>query len=378
MSNKVFNAIIVLILIAAAAFMLIKVFPKDSDVKSVKTKEASEVLHSVEEVSESLNVAFDSGEDGKIKLNISNEISDDELKKVNMSINSMKGNIISFTTYESNNDDLNNSFRAVEFEYEKADTMYVYESIVKGKAIPADKNDAIKLRDKCQKFLEQYIKNYMTDYDKELVIHDYIINNCVYSYSDDNDNSEYSAYGALVNGKAVCSGYAAAANLLLMCSGVESKIVTGVATHIKNGQSESENHAWNQVKIGGEWYHLDVTWDDPVGDKNTLIHEYFNINDNIIGEDHEWDKGNASKCSSMKNNYYMKNGAYIYDKASLENYIRVNLAAGTDSNIECALKGLSVSDDDLEFVYDYSGVYSVSYSLSGNEDYNILSVYINE
>ena len=50
MSNKVFNAIIVLILIAAAAFMLIKVFPKDSDEKSVKTKETSEVLHSVEEV----------------------------------------------------------------------------------------------------------------------------------------------------------------------------------------------------------------------------------------------------------------------------------------------------------------------------------------
>ena len=335
-------------------------------------------MNDIEEVSEKLNEAFDSGEDGIATLYISNDISEDDLKKVNMSINSMKGSIISFTTYESNNDNLNNSYRKVEFEYEKADTMYVYDNLVNHIEIPSDKQEALQLRNVCQKILNDEIKNYMTDYDKELVIHDYIINHCKYGNSDNKDNSEYTAYGALINGKAVCSGYAAAANLLLMCAGVECKIVTGVATSTKNGKVETENHAWNQVKIGGEWYHLDVTWDDPVADKDTLIHEYFNIKDSIIQADHEWEDVNASECNSMKNNFYMKNGAYIYDKASLENYVRININTDRATQRECALSGISVTDDDLAFIYDYNGVESVSYSQSGKPEYNILSVYINE
>lgn len=380
MSNKVFNIVMILLILVVVFYFSINVFLKNEEEKATNNGDSKEivVLNDIEEVSEKLNEAFDSGEDGIATLYISNDISEDDLKKVNMSINSMKGSIISFTTYESNNDNLNNSYRKVEFEYEKADTMYVYDNLVNHIEIPSDKQEALQLRNVCQKILNDEIKNYMTDYDKELVIHDYIINHCKYGNSDNKDNSEYTAYGALINGKAVCSGYAAAANLLLMCAGVECKIVTGVATSTKNGKVETENHAWNQVKIGGEWYHLDVTWDDPVADKDTLIHEYFNIKDSIIQADHEWEDVNASECNSMKNNFYMKNGAYIYDKASLENYVRININTDRATQIECALSGISVTDDDLAFIYDYNGVESVSYSQSGKPEYNILSVYINE
>ena len=375
MSRKTYGIIAVMLLLFAIAMIIIKTTYGDGGKDSKKSKN---VLHSIEEVSDELNAAFDSGKDGTKKLYISNNISEDDLKKVNMSINSMKGSIVSFTTYESNVDNLNDSYREVEFEYERSDTMFVYDDLVNGVDIPEDRPEAIQLRNVCQRILNENIKNYMTDYDKELAIHDYIIDHCEYGFSDKNDDSEYTAYGALINGKAVCSGYSAASNLLLMCAGVECKTITGIATQVVDGKETSENHAWNQVKIGGAWYHLDVTWDDPVGDSPVLIHEYFNINDNAIKLNHEVCSSNASKCESMKDNYYMRNGAFIYDVPSLENYFRIHMATGNTRHFECALSNVSINDDTLQFLYDYTGVESVRYSLDGTKEYNILSVYINE
>ena len=334
------------------------------------------VLHNTEEVSEKINEALDGKSDGTISLNISNDISDDELKKVNLAVNSMKGSIKSITIYNTNTYDLSESYREVEFDYVRSDTMYVYDSIVNNADIPEDKIEALKLRNVCQSFISQNISEYMTDYDKELAIHDYIINNCEYGFSDNNDDSEYSAYGALVNGKAVCSGYAAATNLLLMCVGIDSNVITGLATNLETG--ETENHAWNQVKIGGEWYHLDTTWDDPVGVRESMIHEFFNVSDDIIDDTHEWDKNNATMCSSMKYNYYIRKGAYIYDVNSLENYCYTQLTTGNDDYLECALKNVDVTDETLQFLFNYDMVETISYSTDGTDEYKILSVYINQ
>ena len=375
MGKKTFGFLAVLVIMAAAVMIIIKTSngTDDEDSKSKKT-----VLHSIEEVADRLNSEFDSGKDGTAKLYISNSISDDDLKKVNMSINSMKGSIESFTTYSSNVDNLSDSYREVDFEYKRSDTMFVYDNIVNKVAIPEDRQEAIRLRNVCEKILNDHVKNYMSDYDKEIAIHDYIVNNCEYGFSENKDDSEYTAYGCLVNRKAVCSGYSAAANLLLMCAGVECKIVTGLATQMVDGKESSENHAWNQVKIDGEWYHLDVTWDDPVGDRAVLIHEYFNVSDSVINRNHETYSSNASKCESMRSNYYMKNGAYLYDVASLENYVRICMSTGNSHHFECALNGITVTDETLQFIYDYTGVESVRYSLEGSREYNILSVYINE
>ena len=67
---------------------------------------------------------------------------------------------------------------------------------------------------------------------------------------------DHTMYGALVNRVAVCDGYAEAYVYLLDKVGVESDVV----------RSEQLNHAWNIVQIGGKYYHVDVTWDDPTWD----------------------------------------------------------------------------------------------------------------
>lgn len=91
-----------------------------------------------------------------------------------------------------------------------------------------------------------------------LAIHDYLALHTRYDYaavesgSKDNPNM-YNAYGVLVNGLAVCHGYALAYIDLLREVGVESYFVS----------SSNLNHGWNVINSGSGWYYSDVTWDDP-------------------------------------------------------------------------------------------------------------------
>lgn len=88
-------------------------------------------------------------------------------------------------------------------------------------------------------------------------LHDYLVRNCVYDRSAVNEAASPSrtAYGALANGKAVCQGYSLAYKLLLRRAGVPAVYVG----------SDSMQHAWNMVQMeNNAWYHVDVTWDDPI------------------------------------------------------------------------------------------------------------------
>ena len=109
----------------------------------------------------------------------------------------------------------------------------------------------------------------------ELQLHDILCSRVEYS-NDSADSMIYTAYGALVNGKALCEGYSRAMQLLLSQFGILSTTVSGIA--------ENEGHMWNLVNIEGGWYNLDVTWND--SSKDFISHEYFNITDSEISLDH--------------------------------------------------------------------------------------------
>lgn len=105
----------------------------------------------------------------------------------------------------------------------------------------------------------------MTDLEKAVALHDYIVLNCEYDYDNYLNGSiprrSYSAYGVLADQTAVCQGYALAYKLLLNQSGIECYMVT----------SDTMNHAWNLIVLDGEYYQVDVTWDDPVYDRFGLV-----------------------------------------------------------------------------------------------------------
>lgn len=99
-----------------------------------------------------------------------------------------------------------------------------------------------------------------TTYNKVRYIHDLIIDNVAYAIDQNPNNGNL--YGALVNNKAVCEGYADAFKYMLDQLEIPCVEVFGDAV-AEDGSTES--HAWDYIKMdNGKWYGIDVTWDDPI------------------------------------------------------------------------------------------------------------------
>lgn len=115
-------------------------------------------------------------------------------------------------------------------------------------------------------------------YEQVKAIHDAIVNGTQYP-ADPNKatHNQHQAIGPLVEGKAVCDGYAKAFKYACDQKGIPCIIVTGTAT---NNLGDKGTHAWNYVKMDdGKWYQVDTDWDDPQtkggNSKSVLIYDYF-------------------------------------------------------------------------------------------------------
>lgn len=124
----------------------------------------------------------------------------------------------------------------------------------------------------------------MSDEEKIRTIHDYLIYHCAYAL--DGDVNYYSSTGVLLNeGQAQCQGYSEAFTALCLLSGVESRVISGSSTF---GFGEGA-HAWNQVRINYIWYHIDVTWDDPIPDEPGMIrYDFYLKSDSLMKQTHAW------------------------------------------------------------------------------------------
>lgn len=144
----------------------------------------------------------------------------------------------------------------------------------------------------------------MSDYDIVKYFHDTIITDCTYTLTGTNVTS---IYGTLVEKKAQCQGYTRAFAYLCSLCGIETDLVLGIA---------SEEHMWNMVKLDDEWYHIDLTWDDP--DKadfpDSVRYDYFCLSTErmeelrtIEGNNHE-----LPEADSDEYEYFVKND-YVAD-----------------------------------------------------------------
>ena len=102
------------------------------------------------------------------------------------------------------------------------------------------------------------IRGVVDEEEKALRLHDYLAYVCDCDETVKNEKiystRARTAYSALVRRKAVCEGYAMAYRLLLNAAGIVSDVAIDRGSH----------HIWNYVRIRDRWYHVDVTWDDPV------------------------------------------------------------------------------------------------------------------
>ena len=117
-----------------------------------------------------------------------------------------------------------------------------------------------------------------SNYEKALYLHDVLADRVEYEQVGEHQT----AYGALVSGKAVCAGYAAAYHLLLREAGIQAWTVTGTSNDPVSNTPIA--HAWNVVWLdGATCVYVDVTWDDQ-GD--SVYHYYFGISKQEMAEDH--------------------------------------------------------------------------------------------
>lgn len=124
------------------------------------------------------------------------------------------------------------------------------------------------------------------DYDDIKMVHDYLVDNIQYDTSISKAHI-YNLYGALINGEAVCEGYARSFKYLMDAMGIPCTIVIGKGT---NSEGNTENHAWNYVQLDGTWYAIDTTWDDPVTTNGRVPqstkYRYFLKGSNDMDTDH--------------------------------------------------------------------------------------------
>lgn len=175
-----------------------------------------------------------------------------------------------------------NSFKTIETNYTTSGEV----TLVVHKLYNEEMIDVLNL--KVDEIFEKNIYDNMNDRDKIKIIHDYIINNAKYDsekisgVTRDNSNN---AYGVLIDGYGICSGYTDAMALFL------NKM------NIPNIKVSSDKHIWNLVLIDGKWLNLDLTFDDPVTDtgEDVLNEDYFLIDTETMIKQDKTNQHNYNK-----------------------------------------------------------------------------------
>lgn len=154
---------------------------------------------------------------------------------------------------------------------------------------------------KVDAIISNIIRDDMTDREKILKVHDYIINNVTYHKPNIDvslhPGATHTAYGALVDNSAVCDGYAQAFKVLIDELGFENHLIFGITKDATGEFSETSRHAWNILEYNGKYSHFDPTWNDPTySDK--IRHKYYFMDSDEIKEDHKWDEDDYEKYLS--------------------------------------------------------------------------------
>lgn len=172
----------------------------------------------------------------------------------------------------------------------------------------------------------------LSDLQKIQAAHDFIVLST--EYSKETKGSQYSPYTLLTENKGVCQAYALVLYRMLEKLGFEVQYVPG-----KVGE---QLHAWVLVKLDDEWYHIDVTWDDPLPDrKGEVRYHYFLVSDRQLAQDHSWDYTSFPAATSEAYFYLQKmDKVEVLTKPILDSYLAFDKGLFILSNNKQTVKQL--------------------------------------
>lgn len=253
--------------------------------------------------------------------------------------------------------------RTIEYEYSSLDAkIKVHQTYLTNPA----QEDVV--NEKVASILSTVDAESMSDFQKVKFVNDYIVKNT--EYSTNTAASPHSAYAVIQENKGVCQGYALLALKMLQALGVETKYVVG--------EVYTGGHAWNLVKVDGEWYHLDTTWNDPTPDrKNIVRYEYFLVNDDKLKLDHTWIHSDYPEAKSSKFEFmaqidhaYEQDGVIYYSNVDDNNLLyRMDLNTGETAPLTNSRAQYIVGAGEWIYFSNYSnGAYLTKIRTDGSDE----------
>ena len=155
--------------------------------------------------------------------------------------------------------------------------------------------DVAAMQVKLDQLVDQANTLCQTDLEKVFYVHEWLVQNIAYDreHLSDNVQDDHNLRGALLEGIAVCDGYAKTYALTLRKLGITGVLVT----------SKDIGHAWNMVELDGNWYQVDCTWDDPVDGSDQLgycMHKHLLCTTEEMNTNHN-DDGDDSVAFDLEN-----------------------------------------------------------------------------
>lgn len=199
----------------------------------------------------------------------------------------------------------------VAFDPPNEDDMSLYDTAAIRNAWAAGTPDGLSdddraIYDAAKAVLDETVTDGMSGYEKEKAVYQWMVRNINYDWTHQNirlstPRRSFTPYGGLVSHTAVCLGYATTFQLLMDLAGVECITVVG-ASHYSTG-----DHAWNMVRLDGNWYCVDVTWDANWREQGATSGDpsewaFFNITSELMAaSDHQWDYANTPEAVTEGN-----------------------------------------------------------------------------
>ncbi len=285
-----------------------------------------------------------------------------DVHMINQYIDSAYGNVDTYRVILESGE-----YLAIQLNFILSDNYYVIRKYLHDEEIPDDRPKAKEIYEVIKSVIDTEISKYITDFEKEIAVHDYIVKNCVYGYPQ-NEADAYTSYGVLVSHTGVCDGYAEAFFMFMSCLGIECDIVVG--------DTSEGLHAWNMIKLDNEWYHIDLTWDDSLPDMGAYAkHTYVNVDDDTMSGSHTWKEQFYNRCDADKYHFYKKNFYYYTSFADYKAGVKFQL--GKVNVLEAAIEE-KTQDFDLSFLLGQGGIRNISYVVEDMGAYNVLVVYLNK
>lgn len=363
--KKIVNAFIGVVLIAFLMMIAYYKVPFFQEKITRLTEESfveENIYSDIESISNRLDQEILNGSDSFVIF-----LKDMDVNEINQINNLLDGVFGGGESYQEIGS-IGNSYKKVSITVKRNANYYAYAAYKNHSPIPEKEEKARKLYRVICQIMKTQIAEDMTDYEKELALHDYLVTHCVYSEDANQQPGSdiYRAYGALVNQNAVCNGYAEAMHILMMCAEVQTQFVIGTADGI--------DHAWNLVQLDGSWYHLDSTWDDPKPDqRNEALHPYFNVNDSVMEQKHTWDTSRYPKAEDTTYNYYVQQDAYFKDVETYQECAYEQMVTKGRPMYEAVVEDYAVESNDMQFVFMGNSRYkSISWQVFEAGKYKVL------